>query len=279
MNPTSRGCLHASHRAIRAPGVRGWRQHQAGSRERGRASAQELAAGWIRTEADATVRSSRIASFAAAVGGIKMKLQVPAISAVPATLAAIAICLSLLLLPGGGASIRSSSVAPALNLVAGDAVGVVMHPVRAVTGSRPAVGVVGTPLRTRPLSGAAFRTRVAPSHRSLARAHSTRTPAVSPTRATGPTAPATPRATSAVRRGRGKAKALGHMHRHVAKVASPPSPVTAVGNGAAATTHPAHARGRSVTAAHGQSSFAPGHERDSPVAGGHGASNGRGGGK
>src|SRR5262249_29158093 len=62
-----------------------------------------------------------------------MNLHRPVTSAFPAALAAASITLSLLLIPGGGSSLHSSGVAPALRLVAGDVATVVQAPVQAVT--------------------------------------------------------------------------------------------------------------------------------------------------
>lgn len=140
----------------------------------------------------------------------------------PAALAAASVSLAILLLPGGGSSVRPSGMAPALKLVAGDVIAAVQAPVRAAIHVKPkpvvhhATAVTSTPKRTQPAAHtSSAHATAAPAHRRAhhnAATHKRKTPhAPRPTHAAAPPAP-TP-----VKHGNGKGKALGHLK----KLASP----------------------------------------------------------
>jgi hypothetical protein len=140
-----------------------------------------------------------------------MKVHVPISSAFPAALAAASIALSIVLLPGGSASVRSSGVAPALRLVAGDVALVVGSPVLTAakahrTPVAPSTVVVPrTNAQTEPThqSASPSRTHKVPAHglKGHGRVSSARPHAVKNRRET-PTA-------GHVR----KAKAVGHVRK------------------------------------------------------------------
>jgi hypothetical protein len=211
-----------------------------------------------------------------------MKLHVPVTSAFPpAAVAGASISLSLLLLPGGAASVHSAGVAPALKLVAGDVIAAVKGPEHAVKRAQhpkpkpkavlsPAVDAPVAPQRTRPHHSAS-RTRSAPAHRPVPRAPAPWTPATTPKLlVTTPAAPVLERG-----HGHGKARALGHARKR--------EPVPVAEDKAAQNAH-AHggngkARGRPADVPHGPPAVPPGHEKGGGQrAGDHGAP-GRGGGK
>ncbi len=146
-----------------------------------------------------------------------MKLQVSVTSAfVPAALAVASISLSLLLLPGGGAPVRSSGVAPALKLAARDVVAAARIPVRAMTRahSKPAVSratdLAGTPA-TAQSSLASSSARSAPAARSVHHRRVSQTSASTPAPVTALAAPVwtVPLATE----GHGNGKAFGHVRK------------------------------------------------------------------
>jgi hypothetical protein len=219
-----------------------------------------------------------------------MKLQLPANSAVPAVLAAASISLSLLLLPSGGASVRSSGLAPALKLVAGDVVEAAARPVRVVTRAQPkpvaspAVSVARTREQTQ-LSSVPFRSRGMPAHRLVHRSR------VSPTTPVT-RAPVTVRAASreAARRavqptvklvghGHGKAKAWGLLRKAKAwglRWRIVPLPLAA--RTTAATGGHGEARGHTLAAPPGPGAVPPGREKGGQVSDAPSASSGRGGG-
>lgn len=214
-----------------------------------------------------------------------MKLQLPATSAVPAAVAAAAIAFALLLFPGGGTSVRSVDVAPALGLV-GDVATVVRTPVRSVTKAQPksvvaspSASVAATPAPTEQSSTSATRTHSVRAHRVVSRR-----PATPPTHVVKPTpvqAPvlAAPRViTQSVKHGNGKARALGHLKKtngkavgHRRKSAPHASSQAAHGGGSKNPAAPAAA------VSHGPPAVPPGQAKK--TSDGSGASNGRGGGK
>src|SRR5207248_7149771 len=126
------------------------------------------------------------------------------------------ISLSLLLLPGGGAPVRSSGVAPALKLAARDVVAAARIPVRAMTRthSKPAVsratGLAGTPA-TAHSSLASSSARSAPAARSVHHRRVSQTSASTPAPVTALAAPVwtVPLATE----GHGNGKAFGHVRK------------------------------------------------------------------
>ena len=144
-----------------------------------------------------------------------MKLPVSVTSAfVPAALAVASISLSLLLLPGGGAPVRSSGVASALKLAARDVVAAARIPVRAMTRahSKPAVSratdLAGTPAQSSLASSSA---RSAPAARSVHHRRVSQTSASTPAPVTALAAPVwtVPLATE----GHGNGKAFGHVRK------------------------------------------------------------------
>jgi hypothetical protein len=194
-----------------------------------------------------------------------MKLQPPVTSVVPAALAAASVSLSLVLLPGGGASVRSSGVAPALKLVAGEVVAAVKRPAHVVAKAprksvvAPATGGGATPAPTQP-SSTSQRSSSAPAHRVAHRRQVSRTPAGTSAPVTTQTAPGPQPVSTSVEHGNGKAKALGH-----AKKAAPPQ----TGKG----------HGRPADVPHGPPALPPGHEKNGDAPGEHGNPHGGGGGK
>jgi hypothetical protein len=180
-----------------------------------------------------------------------MKLQVPVTTGVAAALAAASISLSLLLLPGGAASVRPSGVAPALKLVAGDVAAAVQEPVRTAARAHPtpvgssAVSVGRAPARPQPLSSPS-RIRSVPAHGSVHRGPVSLKPAVTPTPVTTPAAPVSQPVARLAEHGQGKANAFGHLR----KIALLPA-------SASKTAH-----GRPADVLHGPPSVPPGHEAD-----------------
>lgn len=156
-----------------------------------------------------------------------MKLQAPAITAFfPAALAVGSISVAVLLLPVATAPARSSDLAPALRLVAGNVPAAVKVPVQAVTRSVHAKPIVSRPqpaavvrTRTQPRSTSAPKQTV-PTHRRASHTRLSGTHVVvhaAPT-ALAPTVPV-------VVHGRGKAaKAWGHLEKlgHRGPPAVPP---------------------------------------------------------
>ena len=177
---------------------------------------------------------------------------------------------------------RSSGMAPALKLVAGDVVAAVQAPVRAAVHANPkvvvhhATAVTSTPKRTQPaVRTSSSHATAAPSHR---RAHHSAAPqkqktpqAPSPTRAAAPPTP-TP-----VKHGKGKGKALGHLKQLASQ--SPVSVIHGKGHGRAnglAKGHnpPVPVLGKVL---HGPPGVPPGHAYGK--SGKPAPSHGRGGGK
>lgn len=189
-----------------------------------------------------------------------MKLQATATTAVfPAALVAASIALAVLLLPGAAVPARSSGVAPALKLVAGEVVAAVQAPVRAVTrasrsehaaasGARQSV----TPASPQQQSASAPK-RIAPAHHAHADRHRVPQPhAVTRKPVTTHLAPPAP-PSPVTAHGNGKAKAWGRLKKLVPK-ATP------------ALTGHGKARGHSADAPHGPPAVPPGlATRDSGV--------------
>jgi hypothetical protein len=187
-----------------------------------------------------------------------MKLQAPVISAFfPAALAVASISLAILVLPGGGAPARSSGIAPALKLAAGDVVAAVEVPVRAVTSVRrktavphetpadPVTRVVAlTPPTTHShLSSRAVRAPTAGKPVHHVRASRTRVTTSAPAKHDNG--------------GKGEGKAVGHVR----KLAASPVPANAVEHPGQAKGHGVEARGRPADAPHGPPAVPPGHAR------------------
>jgi hypothetical protein len=147
-----------------------------------------------------------------------MKLHRPVTSVFPAALAAASITLSLLLIPAGGSSLRSSGVAPALRLVAGDVATVIEKPVQAVTRAHhksappPASTVRGTQQRTPVTHHVSSQPRAhrTPAHKAVGHHKAPSAPrAVAKRRVTTLAATRPPKAIApAAKHGHGKA--LGH---------------------------------------------------------------------
>jgi hypothetical protein len=211
-----------------------------------------------------------------------MKLQAPVTSAFPAALAVGSMALSLLLLPGGGASIHSSGVAPALKLVAGEVVAAVQSPPHAVTRAKPnsiaapATAAAGSPVSAQSPSSSAG-TDTLPAHRAahqrpVHQRRASHTHAVAPAPAARPLAPAP--TSSLPKHGGGKAKALGHLHKVV------PVPIPVDEPAVIAQPKAGHGKG------HGQPTAVPnvppavppGQAAGGQAANEHGNSGGRGGG-
>jgi hypothetical protein len=212
-----------------------------------------------------------------------MKLHPSVTSAVPAALAVASIALSLLILPGGASPARSSSVAPALRLVAGDVAAVVSSPVRAVT-KEPNPAATPRPMTSGQQSSSSAGTHSRPAHRMIrhgrvskthpaARPHTAAHAAPASTPPAAAPASAPPVAPSVTERGRGKAKAWGHVRK--AATASTAAARAAVQSIAAPGLAKAH--GRSADVPHGPPAVPPGqakHDQDVAEPG----SSGKGGG-
>lgn len=171
--------------------------------------------------------SAEFERLVVAAGGTppRMKSQPAVTSAfLPAALAAASISLAILLLPGGGTSARSSGMAPALKLVAGDVVAAVQAPLHTAVHAKPkvvvhhATAVTSTPKRTQPAARTSSTHATAASadrraHHSAA-PHRQKTPhALRPTHAAAPPTPTPVKHGNgkAVGHGNGKGKALGHL--------------------------------------------------------------------
>jgi hypothetical protein len=143
-----------------------------------------------------------------------MKLQVPITRVFPAaSLAAASVLLSLLVLPAGGAPVRSSGMAPALKLVAGEVAAAVERPVRAVSRQQPKSAV--TPVKAAVAGTYASGTRGAPPHRPTNARRISRIPVVAPTpvKRTAPatSAPVTTAPQPVAGHDHGKRKAWGRL--------------------------------------------------------------------
>jgi hypothetical protein len=200
-----------------------------------------------------------------------MKLQVPLSSAFPAVVATASALLLLVMLPAGGATVRSSGVAPALKLVAGDVVAAVEAPVRVASRPQPKPKPVGThaaaPTTTAQIAHSA------PVHRHAEqRVQASRPRVVASRPVTKQAAPAP--SSPAAEHGHGRAKALGHVR----KAASQSTPVNATLHVAGKNTGHVKAHGRPAEAPQGPPAAPPGQAKkvDAVV---HGASADRGGGK
>ena len=220
-----------------------------------------------------------------------MKQQLPATSAGPVALAAATIVLALFLLPSGGASVRSSGVAPALKLVAGDVAAAVQGSAPAVAKAQPksvaspSAGVAAPHART-PQSPAPSQTRSVPEHRAVARLRGSPKHVVSHTPAKVRAAP-TPKLTAKpATHGHGKTKALGHLkkakaagfwHRGKAvgrqhKAATVAVSASKPGHPARATRSQGQAHGRPTNVPPGPPAVPPGQAKGDPSANGRGAS-------
>ena len=216
-----------------------------------------------------------------------MKLQLPTTSAVPAAVAAAAIAFALLLFPGGGTSVRSADVAPALRLVAGDVATVVRSPVPSVTKAQPksvvaspSTGVAATPASTQQSSSSPARTHSLPAHRVVSRGpltHAVKRTPVKPTPVKPPVLAAPRVITRSVKHGNGKARALGHLKKANGKAVGHRRKIAPH----ASSSHVAHGGGSKSAAApaaavsHGPPAVPPGQAKK--TSDGNGASNGRGG--
>jgi hypothetical protein len=227
-----------------------------------------------------------------------MKSQ-PAVTSAffPAALAAAAISLAILLVPGGGGPVGSSGLAPALKLVAGDVVTALKAPVlapsqaKARTVVRHAKRAASTPERKQGVAVTpSAHAAVAPAHRAVhhstvrrstvhhspaqhkhAAGHVQRT-----TQTAAPPAPTPVRHGNGkgIGRGNGKGKALGRL----GKTARSPASASHGKGHAYANGHSATVHGHSANTRHGPPAVPPG------LAYGKGGSkqglpHGRGGGK
>jgi hypothetical protein len=170
--------------------------------------------------------------------------------------------------------VRSSGVAPALKLVAGDVVAAVENPVRVV--SRSHHPEVKPPTATPAAAGTAAVqvTRPAPVHRHVQHRVRASRPRVATSRQATKQAAAAP-VPPIAEHGQGKAKAWGHVR----KTASHPKSATDAVQGSPVTgaAHAA-AHGRPADVPHGPPAVPPGQEKKAD-SGEQGASGGRGGGK
>jgi len=201
-----------------------------------------------------------------------MKLQVPASSAFPAVVAAASVLLSLILLPGGGASVRSWGVAPALKLVAGDVVAAVENPVRVANRPQPEAKPTAAPA---PAATAAVRVAgPTPVHRHAQHLIRASRPRVAASRQVMNQAAAAP-ISPVAEHSQGKAKAQGHVR----KTASQPKSASDAVQGARVNgAGHAKAHGRPVDVPHGPPAIPPGQEKKGD-AGEQSPPGGRGGGK
>jgi len=209
-----------------------------------------------------------------------MKVHVPISSAFPAALAAASIALSIVLLPGGSASVRSSGVAPALRLVAGDVALVVGRPVLTapkahrtpVTRSTVVVPRTHAPTQPTHQSASPSRTHKVPAHGSKghARVSSARPHAVKNRRGT--------RTAGHVRKAKAaghvrKARAAGHASKTKAARHAPMTKAVAHVRKVKAGRHTPRAKGHARKAAPSPPSAAG--QSASPPNGGHGHAYGR----
>lgn len=200
-----------------------------------------------------------------------MKLQATATTAVfPAALVAVSIALAVLLLPGAAVPARSSGVAPALKLVAGEVVAAVQAPVRAVTraGRSEHAAASGARQSVIPASSqqqsASAPKRIVPAHHARADHHRvlrrhavTRTPVTTNLAPPAPLSPVTGH-------GNGKAKAWGHLKKLVSKTTP-------------AVTGHGKRRGHSEDAPHGPPAVPPGLAKKVSSVDKHAAPRGHGG--
>ena len=204
-----------------------------------------------------------------------MKLHVPVTSAFPAVLATASALLLLVMLPAGGASVRSSGVAPALKVVAGDVVAAVENPVRVVTRAnakpKPVVSSAASATATAQVA------RPVPVHRHARhRARASRPRLVTSKPVTTPATPAPTPIAPITERANGKAKALGH----VPKIAAQSTSTSTSGTLQRAQANNGHvkAHGRPADVPHGPPAVPPGQAKKGDAVE-HGASGDPGGGK
>jgi hypothetical protein len=149
-----------------------------------------------------------------------MKQQLPATRTGPVALVAASIALALLLLPGGGVSVSSSGVAPALKLVAGDVAAAGQGSAPAVAEAKaqpnsvasPSAGVAAPHARTRQ-SPAPSETRSVPAQRAVTHLRVSPKHVVTHTPARVPAAPAPNLIAKPATHGHGKAGPLGHLRK------------------------------------------------------------------
>lgn len=190
----------------------------------------------------------------------------------PAALAVASISLALLLLPGGGTSVRSAGVAPALRLVAGDVVAAVKPPVQVAEHAKPkptvhhaAATVARAPVRTRAaVISPPKRAATAPAHHSSPRPAPTSSPRAQSHAGTQPPA-AAPVVT---KHGNGNGHAYGRS-----KKTGPP------GHSPSAPGHSASAPGHSGVAHGNPHGLPPRQAENAQRPGDQGDSHGHGGGK
>lgn len=187
---------------------------------------------------------------------------------------------------------RSSGVAPALKLLAGDVVAAVEKPLPTVKRTKPR-HVAATPsTSTAPVAGAATpenapshsssaSTRSAPAHRPAHRTSRRQAAAPTPAPTTKPAPKAAPKAAapqatpSVAKHGNGKAKALGQAKKIALQTAAP----TAAEQTSPAQGGHGHAYGRPADVSPGPPAVPPGHEQNGQSADDRGNSDGGGGGK
>jgi hypothetical protein len=215
----------------------------------------------------------------------------------PTALAVASISLAILLLPGGGSSVGSSGLAPALKLVAGDVVTAVSPPVRApakakagtVVHQASRVGVTSSaPAAVAPVHSAVHHAAVPPKtvhprtvhpssvHHGPAPHRQAVAHAPPVTRVVAPAAPTPVRHGNGkgIGHDNGKGKALGRLGKTTPAPAS-----TSHGKGHAhANGHSAAVHGNSGDTRHGPPAVHPGHTHGSG-GGPPGLAHGRGGGK
>jgi hypothetical protein len=214
-----------------------------------------------------------------------MKLQATVTSAFfPAALGAASISLALLLLPAGAAPTRSSGVAPALKLVAGDVVAAVGAPVRAVTRadrhpkpvalSNPEQTTAIAPTPTESHAPSVRKSNAPVRHRRATRRVTRPRPVARAPLTTHSTqhAPASP----VPEHGHGKAKAWGHSKQLEPKPL--PAVTRAVRNAGVGRGH-GKALGHPADVPHGPPTVPPGQAKHEAGGGEHAAPPGRGGGK
>jgi hypothetical protein len=212
-----------------------------------------------------------------------MKLQATATTAVfPAALVAASISLAVLLLPGAAVPARSSGIAPALRLVAGEVVAAVQAPVRAVTRAHrtdhaavPIAKQSAAPATSQPQTASGPQRAVPAHHRRAGHHRVLRRHAVTPKPVTPKLAPRAP-PSSITHHGNGKANAWGHLKKLVPKAA----PIL-TGTAPSAPLHSGHgkARGHAAGAAHGPPAVPPGQAKKASGAIKHAAPRGHGGAK
>jgi hypothetical protein len=195
----------------------------------------------------------------------------------PAALAVASISLALLLLPGGGTSARTSGVAPALKLVAGDVVAAVTPPLHVVRQAKPkaivhhAATVATTPARTQATTfSPPKRVTHSPARRSAPKPEPTSSPRAQSHASTQP--PAAPPAVTKHDNGN------GHAYGRNKKTQTPGNFGTAPGHAGSAPGHSGAAHGLSGAAHANPHGIPPGLAKKTQAPG-NSAPHGHGGGK